>query len=72
MTTVAHNKSKQLSLNAKVNFSLVLPYALCSLLSLATLKLSQQASNILPFCLEHDFNMLHTYTHHASNHNQNN
>ena len=25
-TTVAHNKSKQHSLNAKVNFSLVLPY----------------------------------------------
>ena len=27
MTTVAHNKSKRHSLNAKVNFSLMLPYA---------------------------------------------
>ena len=27
MTTVAHNTSKQLSVNTKVNFSLLLPYA---------------------------------------------
>ena len=27
MTTVAHNTSKQLSVNAKVNFSLLQPYA---------------------------------------------
>ena len=44
MTSGAHNKSKQHSLNAKVSFSLVIPYALCSLLSVTKLTLSQQAS----------------------------
>ena len=30
----AHNKGQQLSVNAKVNISLVLPYAICSLQNL--------------------------------------
>ena len=42
MTTVAHNTSKQLFVNAKANFSLLLPYAWCSLQSITELTFSPQ------------------------------
>ena len=58
MTTVAHNKIKQYSFNAKVNFSFVLPYTWCSLLSITTLTFSQFAPYILLTCYLSAWNMI--------------
>ena len=67
VTTMAHNKSKQHSFNAKVNFSLVLLYTWCSLLSISKLTLSQDATNMLLTCPLPASNMFLSWTQHPPN-----
>jgi hypothetical protein len=68
MTIVAHNKSKQHSFNANVNFSFMLPYAWCSLLWLSklTLQICFQPPNMLANFSQEATNMHHhTWTKHG-------